>query len=233
MAVFIEVISGFEEGSRYELKEGMVIGRMEGDIIIKDPKISSKHAQVALDGKGQLVLIDLNSSNGIKLEGHKVKKLSLLNGVSFEIGRTLFKTHIVEDLPVEVLENSAPTPLSWRTTLANKLMGLINEIPHSQGSVERFSPPLKMTFSQGIQAGQEIVLGYGARTVGASSLDIELLDNAAPNRAFELLPAPGAVELKVLAPGKVYLNNVSIESEILKDGDIISIGKTLIRITYL
>jgi pSer/pThr/pTyr-binding forkhead associated (FHA) protein len=232
MAVFIEVISGVLGGARFELKEGMIIGRIEGDIVINDAKISSKHAQVALGGNGGLNLVDLDSSNGLKIDGNRVREISLSHGISFEIGRTEFKIQVVED-PVEIMEDAPLRPLSWRTTLANKLLGLVDEIPRNVSTVERFSPPLKLSFYQGIQAGQEIVLGYGGRTAGASSLDIELLDNAAPSHAFELKPVPGGAQIKVLALGKVYLNNMSIESEVLKDGDIISIGKSLIRINYL
>ena len=149
MAIFIEVVSTNGGGPRFQIKEGMIIGRVEGDIIIQDPKISSKHAQVSLDSKGQLILVDLDSANGLRLEGHKVKKLSLFNGVSFEIGRTRFKVEVLEDPQIEVIEEAPPKPLSWRTILVNKLMGLVEEIPKKEKHLERFSPPAQAYFFPG------------------------------------------------------------------------------------
>lgn len=99
-------------------------------------------------------------------------------------------------------------------------------------SLQSFSPALRLYFIQGIQTDEEIILGYGPRQAGSDSLDIELLEDEAPRQAFELHPGPGAVEIRVLSP-QVSLNNKPVKSEILKDGDLIGLGNTLIKVSYL
>lgn len=229
MVTFIEITEGPNEGSRFKMEEGITLGRSKADIIIPDPKVSGTHAQVALDGKGQLVLVDLDSSNGLRINGRRVKKVALLSGVSFEIGRTQFKVLTIEE---EQAGNFARL-MTWRGIIKEDLSQISENSQVGAPKLEGFSPALKLTFTQGIQADQEIILGYGPRMAGSDSLDIELLDPKAPPKAFELLPGPGMVEIKILARGKALLNNQSIKSAMLKDGDLISFGNSLIRVNYL
>ncbi len=102
----------------------------------------------------------------------------------------------------------------------------------SSQALQRFSPALKLTFVQGAQSDQEIILGYGPRKAGADCLDIDLLDEDAPKEAFELLPGPGMVEIKISSPDRVKLNNSTLDADMLKDGDLISFGKTIIKVSY-
>ncbi|WP_374076580.1 FHA domain-containing protein [Bdellovibrio bacteriovorus] len=229
MVTFIEIVDGPNEGSRFKVEEGLTIGRSKADIIVKDPKASSTHAQFAIDGKGQYVLLDLDSSNGIHIAGRRVKKVALLSGVIFEIGRTQFKVVTVE----EELAIDFSRLITWRSILKDKLGNFLESPGEKPKNMQGFSPALKLTFTQGIQTDEEIILGYGPRYAGADSLDIELLDEEAPKEAFELHPGPGMVQIKIRAPGRVTLNNKSIDAEMLKDGDLISLGNTLIKVTYL
>ncbi len=96
------------------------MGRSKADIVIKDPKISSTHAQFARDGKGQFVLLDMDSSNGLHINGRRVKKVALLSGVIFEVGRTQFKVVNVEE---EIATNFSRI-ITWRSTLRDRLYAL-------------------------------------------------------------------------------------------------------------
>lgn len=229
MVTFIEIVDGPNEGSRFKVEEGLTLGRSKADIIIKDPKVSSTHAQFAIDGKGQYVLVDLDSSNGLHIAGRRVKKVALLSGVIFEVGRTQFQVVTVEE---EVAIDFSRL-ITWRSIVKDKLQNLDEAKPPSPGILQSFSPALKLSFIQGIQTDEEIILGYGPRHAGSDSLDIELLDEEAPKEAFELHPGPGMVEIKIKAIGRVTLNNKSVDAEMLKDGDLISVGNTLIKVTYL
>lgn len=229
MVTFIEVIEGAHQGSRYKIAEGLTLGRSKADIVIKDPKISSTHGRITIDGKGQFVLIDLESNNGLYISGRRVKRVALLPGVVFEVGRTHFRV-------INVEEEEAPEfsrLITWRSILTEGLASLATTPSGERTFLQSFSPALKLTFTRGIQTDQEVVLGYGPRSAGANSLDIELLDEAAPEKAFELRPGPGQVDLINQAVGKVSVNNVSVESLALQDGDLISFGNTLIKVSYL
>lgn len=229
MITFIEILEGASAGSRFKAEEGMTLGRSKADVVIKDPKVSSTHAQVTLNNKGQYVLMDLDSANGLYINGRRVKKVALLPGVIFEIGRTLFKVVAVEETQAVGFSRK----VTWRSTLAEFLHGLEASRLDDERGLQSFSPALRLQFIQGIQTDEEIILGYGPRQAGSDSLDIELLDDEAPRDAFEFHSNPGGVEIKVLAIGKVTLNKKSIESEILKDGDVIAVGSTMIKISYV
>ncbi|UXR65711.1 FHA domain-containing protein [Bdellovibrio bacteriovorus] len=229
MVTFIEIMDGPNEGSRFKVEEGLTLGRSKADIIIKDGKVSSTHAQFALDGKGQFVLQDLDSSNGIHINGRRVKKVALLPGVIFELGRTQFKVVTVE----EELALDFSRLITWRSILRDRLGDIAAPENPPKVSLQSFSPALRLVFVQGIQTDEEIILGYGPRSAGADSLDIELLDEEAPQDAFELHPGPGMVEIKIKAKGRVTLNHKTIDAEMLKDGDLISVGNTLIKVNYV
>ncbi|MDG0814892.1 FHA domain-containing protein [Bdellovibrio svalbardensis] len=229
MATFIEIVEGANEGSRIQVSEGMTLGRTKADIIIKDPKVSSTHAEISVNTKDQLVLVDLESSNGIHISGRRVKKVTLLPGVIFEIGRTQFKVIVVE----EELAINFEVFVTWRSKVINGVRQSAVVDGSASSKPESFSPALKLQFIQGIQTDEEIILGYGPRQAGADSLDIELLDEEAPREAFELLPGPGMVKIKINAVGRVTLNKKAVDAEILKDGDLISVGTTLIKVSYL
>lgn len=229
MVTFIEIILGSNEGSRFKVEEGLTLGRSKADIVIKDPKISSTHAQFLKNPKGQFVLNDLDSSNGLYISGRRVKKVALLPGVIFEVGRTQFKVITVQEEEAGDFSRF----VTWRTIVSANLAA--QEIPNNPqlGAAEPFSPALKLTFIQGIQNEEEFVLGYGPRKAGADSLDIELFDSEAPSEAFDLLPGPGVVQIKIHEVGRVLLNNKRVDSEVLKEGDLISVGTTLIKVSYL
>jgi hypothetical protein len=52
-----------ETGDRVEIATSLVIGRREGDLLVDDPEMSRRHAQITVDG-GELAIIDLGSRNG-------------------------------------------------------------------------------------------------------------------------------------------------------------------------
>ncbi|NUN04331.1 MAG: FHA domain-containing protein [Bdellovibrio sp.] len=229
MLTFIEILEGSNAGSRYKVAEGVTLGRGGADIVVKDPKISALHAKVTLSDAGRWTLLDLDSSNGVYISGRRVKKVSLIPGVIFEIGRTKFKVVLVEEEKAEEFSRI----VTWCNMLAESFADAQLDLPLKVPALKGFNPALKLTFIQGIQADEEIILGYGPRYAGSDSLDIELFDEDAPKDAFELHPGPGSASLKVSTPGLVSLNNKSVNAETLQDGDLISFGTSVIRISYV
>jgi len=76
-------------GRRHELVgERTLIGRSKDcDIQLADPNVSRRHAEVRRDGEA-LVLVDLDSTNGIEVGGKRVRRLELQDGERFTIGST-------------------------------------------------------------------------------------------------------------------------------------------------
>ncbi len=78
-----------EDGRRVEIGEQpLTIGRMpECDIALSDPNVSRRHAEVRRQGNG-FVLVDLNSTNGTRVNGATVKERPLNDGDEITVGAT-------------------------------------------------------------------------------------------------------------------------------------------------
>jgi pSer/pThr/pTyr-binding forkhead associated (FHA) protein len=90
----LEVVSGPLDGKTWEFERQITIGRDESvaeACITIDRYISRRHAQLR-DEAGSLVLSDLASRNGTRLEGRTVTaEVALSVGEAFVVGRTLLR----------------------------------------------------------------------------------------------------------------------------------------------
>lgn len=85
-------------GTRHALTPpGLVIGRgTEADLRINDPGISRRHAEIRVEGAGaslRLHIVDLGSTNGIVVNGHRVREATLQEGARIEMGSTRMLVH--------------------------------------------------------------------------------------------------------------------------------------------
>ncbi len=86
--VTLSVIEGLERGHVFEdLVPPITIGREEdNDIQLNDERVSRVHAKIQED-RGQVILTDLNSTNGSRVNGHPVQLRVLRPGDHLQIGR--------------------------------------------------------------------------------------------------------------------------------------------------
>jgi hypothetical protein len=77
------------EGRRLELlKSRTVIGRSkECAVQLADPNVSRRHAEIRREGDTYW-LVDLDSTNGVEVDGKRVKRLKLEDGARFTVGST-------------------------------------------------------------------------------------------------------------------------------------------------
>jgi len=85
-------------GMRHPLNPpGLTIGRgTDADLRINDPGISRLHAEIRVKGTGAVVdldIVDLGSTNGIIVNGQKVRRAVLEVGSRIEIGSTRMLVH--------------------------------------------------------------------------------------------------------------------------------------------
>ncbi len=232
MALFLEVTEGPLEGQRFRVSTGLRLGRTTGDILLPDPKVSSLHAQIESSGISQYFLLDRDSSNGIRIHGQRVKKVALLPGVRFQIGKSFF--HVIDIFIDEQTPSEKNVALGWKDVLKKQIPQLKSSNQSRTTLVHAIVPALELHFLEGIQADSKITLGYGPRRVGADSLDVEIYEPHAPDIAFEIFPEKeGCARFRTAHPTQVQLNDQAVETDILKSGDQIRIGSSLIEVKFL
>ena len=86
--------TGGFEGTRFELaSEETLIGRNPTtDITLLDEGISREHAIILFDAEsGRYEIEDLESTNGTKVNGKRIRNVSLAPGDEIQIGQTVFQ----------------------------------------------------------------------------------------------------------------------------------------------
>jgi pSer/pThr/pTyr-binding forkhead associated (FHA) protein/tetratricopeptide (TPR) repeat protein len=85
------VISSNYAGREYRLtRKEMVIGRTEGDVRIDHRSISRNHAKIVRDGD-RYKIVDLRSSNGVRVNGEEYRSVHLKKGDVIELGHVRFR----------------------------------------------------------------------------------------------------------------------------------------------
>lgn len=70
----------------HPLTQGVVFGREAGDIILKNPAVSGKHARIAME-KNHFILHDLKSTNGTFVNKGRITSQELHHGDTINIGK--------------------------------------------------------------------------------------------------------------------------------------------------
>jgi hypothetical protein len=86
--------SGVEAGSTYELQTPVtLLGRgTDCDLRLVDPGVSRHHSELRVED-GQVVLVDLGSTNGTFVNGQPVRRVLLTDGTTVTLGRTTMIFH--------------------------------------------------------------------------------------------------------------------------------------------
>ena len=84
-----ELVTLTFDGSRYEVKQQrVVIGRARDcDIQLADANVSRRHAELRQEGASYWV-VDLGSTNGMEVNGKRVKRAKLADGDTITLGST-------------------------------------------------------------------------------------------------------------------------------------------------
>src|SRR5215813_1001256 len=94
--VTFQVLEGIDKGRVFrDLSVPVTIGREEGNMLrLNDERVSRFHAKVQLDG-GDVILTDLDSTNGTRVNGSPVQIRRLKPGDQVAMGRSvlLFGSH--------------------------------------------------------------------------------------------------------------------------------------------
>lgn len=83
----LRLISGAQAGESIPIeREGVLIGRRPGnDLVLKDASVSGRHALIRQEGE-QVVVEDLGSTNGTRVDGEKVERAEISPSSSLKLG---------------------------------------------------------------------------------------------------------------------------------------------------
>ena len=101
------IVTGQDKKVReFPIISNLIIGRNQANhVFIAEEKASRMHCQVRVDGK-QILIDDLNSSNGTRVNGRKVKTHALRHGDTVTIGGTTIVFHDEGQFTQSVAPNS-------------------------------------------------------------------------------------------------------------------------------
>jgi hypothetical protein len=110
--ITLTIIDGIDRGREFpDLRPPVTIGREEGNSVrLNDERVSRFHAKLQED-QGQLVITDLDSTNGTRVNGEAIQLRLLRPGDRVAIGRsTLVVGHVDTPDTFDIPESSSDFP---------------------------------------------------------------------------------------------------------------------------
>ncbi len=110
--ITLQVLEGMERGLTFEdLPTPVSIGREEDNIIrLNDERVSRFHVKIQQDGD-RIILTDLESTNGTRINGHPVQMRVLQVGDQLSIGRCLLLFGSQDEIKQKAAHTMNPNPL--------------------------------------------------------------------------------------------------------------------------
>jgi FHA domain len=135
LKVTFQVVDGIDKGRLFrDLAVPFTIGREEGNLLrLNDERVSRYHAKVQQDG-GDLILTDLESTNGTRVNGHVVQIRRLRYGDRVALGRSLLLFGSDEEI------NARRSTL--RASIKSILGGALGGVPSQSGPPTLHANPM-------------------------------------------------------------------------------------------
>src|SRR5947209_4105352 len=126
--VTFQVLDGIDKGRVYrDLPIPVTIGREEGNLLrLNDERVSRYHAKIQVDGD-DVILTDLDSTNGTRINGRPVQIRRLLPGDRVGVGRSILVFGSHGEIAARVAEQKGlvkPTSLPQPQTVLGDSEGL-------------------------------------------------------------------------------------------------------------
>jgi pSer/pThr/pTyr-binding forkhead associated (FHA) protein len=153
-AVTFQIIEGIDKGRTFrEMPTPVTIGREEGNLLrLNDERVSRFHAKVQFDN-GEIILTDLESTNGTRVNGNVVQIRRLRPGDRVGVGRSLLLFGSEQEIAARMATLSSVSAPSIEKTAANMHPATIHTaMVASQFDHDNdldFNPQDKITLAQG------------------------------------------------------------------------------------
>ncbi len=190
------ILEGRDAGKVVPIKRlPFQIGRlMENSLVIADEQVSRNHARIE-EGKNGLVLEDLNSRNGVFVDGRKIQRHSLLVGDRVRLGSTVLIFHTDIQVAKDVLADSIPdSPALAMEEEEVTSVEFTPAPPEEASGVEPFEQGLKGASQAFTQASRLFSSVLSPGRCASQLLDI-FFQTIAPERAQILWKAEREISL--------------------------------------
>jgi pSer/pThr/pTyr-binding forkhead associated (FHA) protein len=133
--ITLRVLHGADRGRVYtRLATPVTIGREEGNTIqLNDDRISRYHLKLQ-DDRDKIVLTDLESTNGTKVNGEEIQVRIVRDGDMISVGRSLLLVGSHSDIDRRIAEIAARMP-SGREAYARRMRERLERIESHQSDV--------------------------------------------------------------------------------------------------
>ncbi|MCI5071336.1 FHA domain-containing protein [bacterium] len=237
LGYYLEFLEGNEKGRRVAInKTRIILGRKNGDILVRDIRVSSSHLAVEIHGQ-HIRVTDLGSSNGTFIEGQTITQQQINLGQAVQIGQTLL---CIKQNP-RVSSQLTNSSHSIKTGSYSGLSGLIDEefVQYEPGTqvdrkVQRPIKPeervVRMRIILGPDKGKKFAIQKVSFAIGRIACDISLNDaDVSRKHAIIEVVEGGRVIIRDLASSNgTFVNQERINNKVLNPHDKIQIGKTIL-----
>ncbi len=96
--IYFRVLAGPDTGKVFDVSSGgsFVVGRAKADLLLRDPKVSERHAEIKIFGPEHYYLVDLASTNGTFLNGVRIDRRKFHHEDEIRVGDSLLKVSILD-----------------------------------------------------------------------------------------------------------------------------------------
>ncbi len=219
MRLYLDVAEGPDEGKKFSLTERTSVGRRDANILLNDPKLSGIHAYFDFTEDTGWFVEDNKSRNGVWVNGLKEMKMVLKNGDTVQIGDTKMLCRMLD----AGLFSFSDKFYVW-------IEGLYKKVKNKKTDVKLINPEVRLKVIQGVQYGHTWDIYFGPRKAGRNSTDINLYDDSAPEKAFEIRLKGQYAYFYTELESVVKMNGRSVKEKQFTPGDVISFGETKIQV---
>ncbi|MDH3271592.1 MAG: FHA domain-containing protein [Gemmatimonadota bacterium] len=223
----------------YDFKQAsIIVGRDEGaDVVIDNPSVSRRHAEIRLDDSGWVVE-DLGSSNGTYFKGQKIAGAQSI-GLGDEIGFGKFSIVFGKALGEGEVPVAKPSPMVDKTTPTRPpsmgaVEGTMHINPHEVKELLKDADRKKRAhfiWESGDQRETHYLSDQPAVLIGTDELcDIRV--PRGPKHHVLLMTIDGKCEVRYLAMfGSMTVRGRGTKRTQLRSGDVIEAGG--LKITFM
>lgn len=225
------ILKGLDQGRSFKLNYPVTtIGRdQRNDVIVSDREVSRFHADIVLEDR-QFFVRDLNSSNGVFVNGHRVsERLTIVKGDRIQIGQTLLLFSTVSPSFSEVAVTDPHS--SGRVVVSDKEQSrIVRTVKQDEGErLFRFAATDSLESGTQSAPGMYLDLIYTMTRLVNETLDIETLLNSVLDLIFERFDVDRGCIMLLPGDDQVFVPAASRSRHSGSRHETITISRTILE----